>query len=156
MTLRRPTRLPDFPYVGQYRYSLRFSTHGRARLFINDAHVDAVTTQIRRSADEDQFAVLAYCFMPDHLHLVVEGLAETSDLRRFIKVMKQRAAYVFRVTFKVPFLWQEGYYERVLRSDEASGIVVRYVFANPVRAGLVSSPWEYPYSGGQFWSRSIA
>jgi REP element-mobilizing transposase RayT len=66
--------------------------------------------------------------MPDHLHLVVEGLAETSDLRRFIKVMKQRAAYVFRVTFKVPFLWQEGYYERVLRSDEASGIVVRYVF----------------------------
>jgi len=155
MTLRRPTRLPDFPYVGKYRYSLRFATHGRERRFINNACVDAVATQIQRTADEDRFAILAYCFMPDHLHLVVEGLGETSDLRRFAKVTKQRAAYVFRVTFKVPFLWQEGYYERILRSDETTGLVVRYVFDNPVRAGLVVSPWAYPYSGGQFWSPSI-
>jgi REP element-mobilizing transposase RayT len=63
--------------------------------------------------------------MPDHLHLVVEGAADTSDLRRFTKIVKQRAASVFRRSFESPYLWQEGYYERVLRSDEATSTVVR-------------------------------
>ena len=156
MALRRPTRLHDFPYVGFYRYSLRFATHGRDRHFVSPRHVEAVSEQIQRTADAEQFAVLAYCFMPDHVHLVVEGLAETADLRRFVKVLKQRAAFVCRTKHNVPFLWQEGYYERVLRSDEATAVVVRYVFENPVRAGLVKTPWEYPYSGGTFWSRMIA
>src|SRR5205823_14683452 len=89
VTIRRPTRLPDFPYVGFYRYSLRFATHGRDRHFVAVEPVAAACTQIERTAEEDQFAILAYCFMPDHLHLVIEGLAETSDLRRFTKVTKQ-------------------------------------------------------------------
>ena len=155
MTIRRPTRLPDFPYVGFYRYSLRFATYGRDRHFVAPERVAAARTQIERTADEDAFAILAYCFMPDHLHLVVEGRAETSDLRRFAKVTKQRAAFVFRTKYDIPFLWQEGYYERVLRSDEATATVVRYVFDNPVRAGLVRSPWDYPFSGGGFWSSAI-
>jgi len=151
MTVRRPKRLPDFPYIGFYRYSLTLATYGRDRFFVAEEPVAEARTQIERTSEEDQFAVLAYCFMPDHLHLVVEGRAETSDLRRFVRIAKQRTAFVFRTKLGIPFLWQEGYYERVLRSDEATEIVVRYVFDNPVRAGLAQTPWEYPYSGGIFF-----
>ena len=89
--------------------------------------------------------------MPDHLHLVVEGDHESSDLRRFVKVSKQRVAYVFRTRLGIATTWQEGYYERVLRSDEATELVTRYVLENPVRARLVSRAEEYPYSGALFW-----
>src|SRR5213593_3057992 len=44
-------------------------------------------------------------------------------------------------------LWQRYCVERVLRSDEATLVVARYIVANPVRAGLVSQPAEYPFVG---------
>ena len=45
MTIRRPTRLLDFPYIGLYRYSLRFATYGRDRHFIADDPVAAARTE---------------------------------------------------------------------------------------------------------------
>jgi hypothetical protein len=49
-------------------------------------------------------------------------------------------------------LWQAGYYDRILRHDEDSLTVVRYILENPVRAGLVSRFSDYPYSGSDRYS----
>ena len=100
---------------------------------------------------EEQFAILAFCFMPDHLHLVLEGLADTSDLRRCVKIARQRVAYLFRRRLAVAMVWQDGYYEHVLRSDATADAIVRYVLDNPVRAGLVTRAELYPFSGAQYW-----
>ena len=89
--------------------------------------------------------------MPDHVHLVLEGCHESSDLRRFVKVAKQRVSYVFRTELGIPAVWQEGYYERVLRSEEATDVIVRYVLDNPVRAQLVTRAEDYPFSGAKYW-----
>ena len=89
--------------------------------------------------------------MPDHLHLTLEGTRDNSDLRRCVKVFKQRVAYVLRTEFSVPRAWQEGYYDHVLRSDETTDLVVRYVLDNPVRAGLVARAEEYQFSGALYW-----
>ena len=43
-------------------------------------------------------------------------------------------------------------YERVLRDDEATLAVARYIIENPVRAGLVSDPRDYPFLGSQVFS----
>ncbi len=43
-------------------------------------------------------------------------------------------------------LWQGGYYERVLRKDEETQSVIDYILDNPVRAGLVKRPLDYPFS----------
>jgi putative transposase len=151
MARHRPPRIAGFSYVGFCRYSLTFATFQRICLFTAHDHVALALAQILRTAGEDQFAVLAYCFMPDHLHLVVEGCHQSSDLRRFVKVAKQRAAYAFRTERGISRAWQEGYYERVLRSDEKTDVVVRYVLDNPVRAGLVARAEDYPFSGAKYW-----
>jgi hypothetical protein len=44
-------------------------------------------------------------------------------------------------------LWQEGYFDRFLRSDEASLDVVRYLVDNPIKAGLCVDVRTYPYLG---------
>ncbi|HYN10753.1 MAG TPA: hypothetical protein VES67_25440 [Vicinamibacterales bacterium] len=41
---------------------------------------------------------------------------------------------------------QDGYFERVLRHDEATPQVIAYILENPVRAGLVQDPAEYPFA----------
>jgi putative transposase len=107
--------------------------------------------QFRITARTEGFAILAYCLMPDHVHLLVEGISERSDFRRFAKLAKQRsgAAYALKSGNR---LWQKGYYERVLRYDEDAKDVAQYIIANPVRAGLVRSPDQYPYLGSDRWS----
>ncbi len=47
---------------------------------------------------------MAYCFMPDHMHMVVTGQNPDADLRRFAKIAKQRVVYSLRETHGVDYL----------------------------------------------------
>jgi putative transposase len=91
-------------------------------------------------------AIVAYCFMPDHLHLLVEAVNEGADAASFVHDTKQRSAYLVRKKYGKR-LWQPSYYDRILRDDEATLSVARYVLENPVRAGLAKSPLDYPFCG---------
>ena len=89
--------------------------------------------------------------MPDHAHVLVEGTSDTSDLRRLIKSAKQRSGQSFAARHNRP-LWQERFHDRVLRHDEDSKRIARYIIENPVRAGLVHSALDYRLSGSDIWT----
>jgi putative transposase len=108
--------------------------------------VEAVRWQLFRTASEFEFAVLAYCFMPDHLHTLLEGQAERADFRLYMHAFKQRSAFNWKRAYGRP-LWERSYFEHVLRDDESATTVARYIVDNPVRAGLIASPADYPFSG---------
>src|SRR5262245_13651646 len=133
--MSRPARVHGFPYVGIYRYFLTFCTQDRVETFREPTTVRRTLLEFRRTAAIDQFAILAYCLMPDHVHLLVEGMCESSDLRRFTRMAKQRAGSVHARRTGAR-LWQEGYYERVLRPEDDARKVARYIVENPVRSGL--------------------
>ena len=57
--------------------------------------------------------------MPDHVHLLVEGLTDDADVRAFVAAAKQKSGFDFSVR-DGRRLWQKGYYERVLRDEEES------------------------------------
>jgi putative transposase len=146
MDPRHPQHLRGFAYLGFYRYSLRFCTDDRRQVFTSQSPVDLVRLQILRSASEEQFGVVTYCFMPDHLHLLVEGQAEDSDCKRFIARFKQYSGFYYRRQFGTR-LWQRYSFERVVRDSEQTFVVARYILENPVRAGLVAAIEEYPFVG---------
>lgn len=146
-----PGHLEAFDYLGLHRYSLTFCTDRRTHLFVSHAVVDLVLAQISRAAEENQFAIIAYCFMPDHVHLLVEGRTDTSDCRRFITRAKQYSGFHFSQT-RQRRLWQRYGFEHVLRDDEDSLIVARYIVENPVRAGLAGCVEDYPFNGSLAYS----
>ena len=150
MRPRHPEPLKTFAYVGLHRYFLTFCTEQRAPLFTSAAVVDLVIAQISRAASECAFAVPAYCFMPDHLHLLVEGKSDASDCRDFIKRAKQYSGFYYSKTYRMR-LWQRYGYDHVLRDDEKMIVVARYILQNPIRAGLVKRIEEYPYCGSFEW-----
>src|SRR5690606_35429318 len=124
----------------------------RRRLFTDPALVDSVGSQFLQTAEECALAVLAYCFMPDHLHAVVLGGAADADLRRFLDRAKQRTGYMFARTHGGR-LWQPGAFERTIRENEDVLATIDYVITNPVRASLVTSARDYPHWGSQIYSR---
>ena len=88
--MARPGRLRGFSYSGRFTYFLTFCTSDRVQVFRDAAIVSLVSEQIVRTAGEQRFAVLEYCFMADHLHLLVRGLTAGSNLQQFAKMTKQR------------------------------------------------------------------
>jgi REP element-mobilizing transposase RayT len=68
-----------------HRYSLTICTEGRREAFIVDADVTCALTQLRITAKAECFAIPAYCFMPDHLHLLIEGTSEAADCCEFVR-----------------------------------------------------------------------
>jgi len=84
--------------------------------------------------------------MPDHVHLLLEGVSEAANLAEAIRAWKQRTGYDWTRRHGTP-LWQEGFHDRVLRAEDDTAAVVRYVLENPVRAGLVAAVTDYPWIG---------
>jgi len=146
-----PGHLRTFDYVGLYRYFLTFCTDYRQRLFTDADAVSLVLSQIMRAAREERFAMVAYCFMPDHAHLLAQAEHESSDCRGFIKQAKQFSGFYYSQRFGRR-LWQRYGFERVLRNDEATLAVARYIFENPIRAGLVSRVEDYPFLGSMVYT----
>jgi len=153
MQTNRPRRLEGCDYLGCYRYSLTFCTNFRAKLFVEPEVVQLVLSQFLRAVGQEEFSVLAYCFMPDHVHVLVQGNSESSDARMLIKLGKQYAGYAYSAKYGRK-LWQPWGFERVLRDDEASFTVARYIIENPVRAGLAKTVVEYPFVGSQVYELS--
>jgi putative transposase len=95
--------------------------------------------------------VIAYCFMPDHLHVLVEGYCEDADIAKFVARFRQSAGYGYCRRWGGR-LWQEGYYDHVLRKEDDTLEVARYTIANPVRAGLCDDARKYPHLGSSRYS----
>jgi len=149
--MSRPPRIPGFSYLGPYRYFVTFCTLDRRDVFIDVPLGQSVVSQFRRTCRKERFAILAFCVMPDHAHLLVEGTDAQSDLRALIKSAKQSSGQRFAARMKRP-LWDEGFHDRVLRPEDDLKGIARYIIENPVRGGLVRSPIDYPLLGSDVWT----
>jgi hypothetical protein len=74
-------------------------------------------------------------------------------LLAFVRYAKQITGYAFAQKTGAP-LWQPSFHDRILRNAESTLSVARYIFENPVRAGLVISPSEYPFLGSDRFALS--
>jgi REP-associated tyrosine transposase len=146
MPYKLSPRLKTFDYLGFYRYFLTICVYERTRIFTEDQSVSVVLMELSRTANDQQFRVIAYCFMPDHVHMLVEGNHPAADFREFVRIFKQRSSFVWKRR-NGRALWQRSYFEHVLRDDEDTIGVARYILENPVRGNLVQRPDDYPYIG---------
>ena len=125
---------------------MTISTFRRARAFDDKGFARLAKEKLLRTATKFQFALVAYVLMPDHVHLLPHGESDDSDFEAFIRGWNTQTGYAWRQRGGSK-LWQEGYFERVIRNDANLYLAARYIVMNPVRAGLVENPTEYEFCG---------
>jgi putative transposase len=116
------------------------------RYFEGKTLCDWVLRVLKEESTRHFFFVRAFCLMPDHLHLLLQGSSLNANLFKFMNGFKQRTSYGFWWRNKTP-LWQVSFYDHILRDGDAPADVAWYIWMNPVRAGLVGKAGDYPYSG---------
>lgn len=144
--LKKHVRLKDFDYKGYYRYFVTICTYNKNSVFIQKSLIENILKDLKKTSEKHNFTVWAYCFMPDYLHLLVEGKNESSNFKKFISEFKQTTGFNYSRKFKDK-LWQINYYEHVLRREEDTKEVAYYIFNNPARRDLVGYFKDYPFQG---------
>ena len=142
----RPSRLNGFSYIGAYQYFLTICTDRREACFKEKPEAVWITKHITQFFEGRQFAVIAFCVMPDHVHLLLEGLTDDADLKAVMHDWKLRTGFEWKQRTGRR-LWQEGFYDHVLREDDSIVAIVRYILNNPHRAGLVVEGMPYEFAG---------
>jgi putative transposase len=143
---RKQNRLEAEAYRGRRAYFLTLCVQDRRRVFDDHDLVNMLLALLEKTCPAHSFLVYAYCFMPDHLHLILVGESGSSRLAPMVRAFKGAAATEARKS-GVSNLWQKGYYDHVLRGGKSLDEATWYVFLNPVRAGLAKTVHEWPYSG---------
>ena len=142
---RRPLRL-DRVFDTRPLYFVTFCTYDRVPCLARDEVHAAFVLFARRAERESDIAVGRYVIMPDHVHLFVRG-GLGFILGRWIGLLKQVLAKASNLSDARKRVWQEGFFDHLLRNDESYAQKWEYVRQNPVRAGLAESAEDWPYQG---------
>ena len=132
-------------------YALTMVVRNRRRIFANTAAALSMSRELAPDAPGMRFVPLAWTVMPDHVHLLVE-LGDT-PLPRSMQILKSRSSRILGGLGLAGRVWQAGYYDHCLRGDEDLRMQARYILENPLRADLVTSAQDYPYSWS-VWGKS--
>jgi len=84
--------------------------------------------------------------MPDHIHLMVQGIQEDADPLTALERIKLRCGILLAMK-KVQARLQSSFYDHVIRSGADWKNQARYIALNPVRQGLAEDAIEYPFTG---------
>ena len=93
--------------------------------------------------------MLAWCLMPNHVHVVMEPLAAypLGGIVRSWKTFTARRANA--VLGRTGAFWYEDYFDRFMRDEDHFSRTVHYVEENPVKAGLVAAAADWRWSSAR-------
>jgi REP element-mobilizing transposase RayT len=143
--MARPPRIPNWlPWEQESVYFITFCIERRCRVLANSQTWEICLKTFLRL---DQWTTLAAIAMPDHLHLLASPLDRDASVAAFSKWFKRwfNEGYSKGTPVIQAWTWQDGCFDRLLRSDESLSEKWEYLRQNPVRAGLVLDPDDWPY-----------
>jgi putative transposase len=117
----------------------------RQKIFFSATHRKTYLGLLERNCADAGVRVLAYCLMSNHVHLVVVPERADSLAVLFRRVHGAYAQAVNAGLGRSGHLWQNRFYSCPL-SEAHLWIALRYVEANPVRAGVAARPEQYRWS----------
>lgn len=138
-------RLPRFVIPGQPQHVI-LRGNNRTEIFCTDADYRFYLEKLQQVCAAHGCQLHAYVLMTTHVHLLITPDEEQS-LAKAIQMLGRYYVQYYNYRYqRTGTLW-EGRYKATLIDSEAYLLTcMRYIELNPVRAGMVSHPSEYPWS----------
>lgn len=131
---------------------ITFSCFHRLPLLESPAPKNTVEAVLEALRARHAARIYAYVIMPEHVHLLVNE-PPFILLAQFLKAVKQSTSR--KLKGEREKFWQERYYDRSVRGEDARSEVIRYIHRNPVKRGLVASPGNYPWSSFNHYATGV-
>jgi len=123
--------------------------NNRQAVFFSKKDRQAYLSLLKAYAYKWECATLAYCLMENHVHLLAKPKKEESLYKMMQGVTLCYTQYINRTYQRTGRLWESRYYSCIVDKKNYLWTVARYIEDNPVRAGLVKRPEDFPYSSAK-------
>jgi REP element-mobilizing transposase RayT len=118
----------------------------RGPLWLRDPEIASyVEESIVRGAELGHYNLHAYVVMPNHVHILIEPCLALARITRGLKGVSARDANATLGRVGKPF-WQDESFDHWVRSASEFERIRSYIEHNPVSAGLVAQPRDWPWS----------
>jgi len=145
---------------------ITFSCFHRLPLLDAPGATETVESVLEPTRARHQARVYAYVLMPEHVHLLINE-PPSILVAQFLKAVKQITSRKLRGQREK--FWQERYFDRNVRGEDARSEVIRYIHRNPgspahelcalgwkpVKRGLVASPGDYQRSSFNHYATGV-
>jgi REP element-mobilizing transposase RayT len=110
--------------------------------WLADERVARMVVESIRWRDGKVYELLAFCIMPNHVHMVFSTDNPLPVVMQSLKGYTSRQAN--QILNRKGKFWQDESYDHVVRNEEELERILKYVVNNPVKAGLVYAPEQWP------------
>ena len=124
----------------------RFEDEGHGHCWLAREDIAHLVQQALLHFDGERYRVLAWCVMPNHVHVVIET-REGYPLGDVVHSWKSfTAKQANKLLERSGDFWMPDYHDRFIRDADHLAAVIAYVESNPVKAGLVRQAEEWQFS----------
>ncbi len=138
-------RLPRLALPG-YPHHMIQRGNNRAAIVATPADYRFFLDLLGDAAQQFDVAIHAYVLMSNHFHLLATPQTVDGLPKMMQAVGRTYVRYFNRVQQRTGTLWEGRYKSTVIQTDRYLMACMAYIDLNPVRAGLVSTPQDYPWS----------
>ncbi len=168
-------RLHHYDIPG-HAHELTFSCYQRRPLLSEGSYCKILAEAIDRACAGHNYQLVAFVFMPEHVHLIVWPLEDASKIEELLFAIKRPSSFRIKQEMKITCpslideltirerparsafrLWQEGGgYDRNIHNATALRSSIEYLHCNPIRRALCSDPAEWQWSSYRYYSNPEA
>jgi len=143
-SMPRPKRIT----LGGYVYHVLNRANGRLRIFKKDGDFLTLEQIIAEGVERFSMRICGYCIMGNHWHLFLwpREDGDLSQFMRWISLTHTQRFHASHGTVGIGHLYQGRFKSFPVQDDSHYLTVLRYIEANPLRAGLVEQADDWPWS----------
>jgi len=132
------------------KFDALLSNNAQGPVWLRKPEIAGIIKEALHYRDVKEYDLLAYCIMPNHVHVVFVSRADcpTYTVTDILRKLKWNTALkANRVLNRTGAFWQDESYDHVIRDENELERTILYVLNNPVKAGFVNSweKWQWTY-----------
>ena len=126
----------------------RFEDAGHGACYLRQPQIGALMQDTLLYGDGDRYRLVDWCIMPNHVHVLVEP--HRAPLPHIVRIWKSVSARrANQILGRTGRFWMADYYDRYIRDRRHFEAVRRYIWSNPVTAGLCREAEQWPWSSAR-------
>ena len=120
--------------------------HNRSACFFAEEDRLTYLNWLHEALQRERCKLHAYVLMTNHVHLLMAPEQADAVSRVMISVGRRYVQRINRTYGRTGTLWDSRYKSSLVQTQRYLLCCQRYIELNPVRAGMVSAPTDYPWS----------